>query len=135
MKKFDVGDEDIVADKLNLAAELFCEILPPFPIIFGKPVFQRDDGIVIHPFGVELHHFVGTLGGLVGFFEDILSVLEKLAGRGIKSDSDFFPGLVSRLLNRFQYHFNRFHIRLHRGRKPAFVPHRGIVATLLQHTF
>ena len=42
-RNFDVGDEQIVADELDLVAELVGQLLPAVPIVFGAAVFDGDD--------------------------------------------------------------------------------------------
>src|SRR3954469_5992297 len=51
-----VGHEQVVADELNLAAELLGEHLPALPIVFGTAVFDRDDRITGAPGGPEIDH-------------------------------------------------------------------------------
>ena len=72
---------------------------------------------------------------LVGFLEDVLAVLIKLAGRGIERDGDFFSRLVSGLRDGFEDDFNGLDIRLHRRREAAFVADCGVVAALFEHAF
>jgi hypothetical protein len=40
-----VGDEQIVADQLHLAADRVGERLPAVPIVLGHAVFDGDDGV------------------------------------------------------------------------------------------
>ena len=44
-----VGDEQIVADELDLLAERLRQVLPAVPVVFGQAVFDGDDGILAHP--------------------------------------------------------------------------------------
>ena len=45
LEELDVGDEDIVADELDLGAEFVGERFPILPIAFRAAVFDADDGI------------------------------------------------------------------------------------------
>ena len=40
-----VGDEEVVADELDVA-ELLGEELPAVPVVLGEAVFERDDGVL-----------------------------------------------------------------------------------------
>jgi len=42
-EKFYVRDKDIVTYQLNLLAELFRQLFPTDPIIFGTAIFDRND--------------------------------------------------------------------------------------------
>src|SRR5207244_12846893 len=61
LQELDVGDEEVVANELNLVADLFRQVRPAFPIVFGEAVFERDDRIIIRPLRPEADHLVGTL--------------------------------------------------------------------------
>ena len=43
LEELHVGDEQIVADELDLVAELVGELLPVRPVAFGAAVFDADD--------------------------------------------------------------------------------------------
>src|SRR2546423_3245964 len=80
LQELNVGDENVVAHQLNLPAEFLGQVRPAVPIILRQPIFQRHNGIVIHPLRPETHHLIRTLRRLVRLLEDILSVLIELAG-------------------------------------------------------
>jgi hypothetical protein len=67
-----VGDEQIVADELDLGAERVGQQLPAVPIVFGHAVFDGDDRILPDPVGPELHHLLGGALALVGLLEHVL---------------------------------------------------------------
>src|SRR6266704_850157 len=46
LEKFDIGDEEIVAHKLDLIAQFLSEYFPMFPIAFSATVFDANDGIL-----------------------------------------------------------------------------------------
>ena len=48
---FGVGDEQVVADKLALAADCVGQYLPAVPVIFGQAVFEADDRVLLDPLG------------------------------------------------------------------------------------
>ena len=56
-----------------LLAERLRQQLPALPIVFRHAVFNRDDRILPHPIGPELHHLLGGALALVGFLEDVLA--------------------------------------------------------------
>jgi hypothetical protein len=49
LEELDVGDEEIVADELDLVADGVGELLPGGPVVFGAAVFDGDDRV----FGAE----------------------------------------------------------------------------------
>ena len=133
-KMLRVGDEQIVAHQLDLLAERVGQQLPAVPIVFGHAVFDRDDGrILAHPVGPELHHLLAGALALVGLLEDVLAVLEELAGGRVEADADLLAGLVAGLRDGFEHALDGFLVRLQIGREAALVAHRGRVALLAEH--
>ena len=128
-----IRHEQVIAHQLNPVAQLFGQHRPTVPVVFGKAVFEGHDGIVIHPLRPIANHVFRSLRRLVGFLEDIFSILIELAGRRIERNRDLLARLVARLLNRFQHDVNALNIRLHRRSKSAFVADSRIVAALFQH--
>ena len=53
-----VGDEEVVADELDVVAELFGEELPAVPVVFGEAVFDGDDGVLADPVVPEVGHLL-----------------------------------------------------------------------------
>ena len=54
-----VGDEEVVADELDLGADEVGELAPAGPVVFGETVFERDDGVLAGPgLSVEVDHLV-----------------------------------------------------------------------------
>ena len=135
MQEGDIGDEQIVAHELNLAAKFFGQVLPAVPITLGQAVLKRNDGIVFRPLRPEADHIVRALRRFIGFLENVLSVLIKLAGRRVERNRDFFTRLIARLLNRFKNYFDGLDVRFHRGSETAFVADRCVVAAPFEHTF
>ena len=127
-----IRDEKIITDQLDAFAKPMSQFSPALPIILGQAVFEGDDGVIAHPFGPEADHFFRALHGFVGFFENVFSILIKLAGCGIERDGNLFTGLVSSLLDGFKYYFNGFNVRFHRRRETAFLANRSVVTALLQ---
>ena len=69
LEDLDVSDEDVVADQLDLAAELVGHQLPAVPIVFGETIFQRHDRILPDPVGPELHHVFAECSLLSDFLK------------------------------------------------------------------
>src|SRR5690606_10703313 len=44
-----VRNEQVIADQLHLAPQLFGKQLPAFPVVLGHTVFNGDDGILVAP--------------------------------------------------------------------------------------
>ena len=45
----DVGDEEVVADQLDLVADLAVQELPAVPVVLGQAVLQDDDAGIFSP--------------------------------------------------------------------------------------
>ena len=54
-----VGDEEIVADELDLLAELVGDRLPAGHVVLGHAVLDRDDRVALHELGVVVDHAAG----------------------------------------------------------------------------
>ena len=80
-----VGDEQVVADKLDVSADLLRQVLPAFPVVFGQPVFERNDGVFTGPVDPIVGHLLACERALVGLLEGVLAcaLVEELgAGAG-----------------------------------------------------
>ena len=93
-----VGDEEVVADELDLVADVFGEVLPAVPVVFGEAVFDGDDGVLVDPVLPEGGHLFGGEFALVGLLEDVLAglLVVELAGGGVEGDGDVFAWRCSR---------------------------------------
>src|SRR5262249_25881545 len=129
-----VGDKEIVADKLNLAAELVGKSAPAFPVVFGKAVFDGNDGILADPGVPEVDHLVARNLALVALLEDVLVLflVVELAGGWIERDGDLLAGLVAGCFDGFENQLDGFGVRLERGRESAFIADGRVVAVLLK---
>ena len=107
----------------------FCH---PSQSLFGEAVFQRYDGVIFHPLGIEFHHVIGALGRFIRLLENVLAILIELAGCGIEGDGDLFSGFISRLLNGFEDDFDGFNVRLDRRGEASFIANGGVVTTFLK---
>ncbi len=45
----DIGDEQVVADQLDLIAQFAVEKLPALPVVFGQAVLEHHDRVFPHP--------------------------------------------------------------------------------------
>src|SRR5690606_8499007 len=87
-----VGDEQIVADELDLAADLLGEVGPAIPVAFIHTVFDGEDRI----FGGESRQVIGKLRrteylALAG--QIVFAVLVELARRAIECEGDVLADL------------------------------------------
>ena len=133
---FRVGDKKIVADELYLPAQLSCEHLPAIPVVLGEAILDRDDRILRHPVSVEFDHICCALGRLIGFLENVSTVLVvELTRRGIQSHPDLIPRLVTGGFNSSQNQVDRLVIRFQIRRKPSFIAHGCLVSTVVKDFF
>ena len=54
-----IGDEHVIPHELHPTAQLARDRLPTFPIVFRERIFDRPEGIIVEPAGVQANHFVG----------------------------------------------------------------------------
>ena len=133
-EELDVGDEQIVADELDLAAELFGQQFPAVPIAFGAAVFDGDDRELLAPALVHGDHVGGGTPGLVALGEDVLLGfgVEELAGGDIEGDEDILAGLVAGGLDGLDEDFEGGGVAGEGGGESAFVADGGGQALALE---
>ena len=124
LQAFGVGHEEVVADELDVVAELVGEDLPSLPVVFGEAVFDGDDGVFLDPALVVGDHLFAESRALSDFLKTYFLVLVvEFAGGGIEGDGDLLAGLVAGLLDRFEDGFERFGVGLRViGAKPPSSP-------------
>src|SRR4029077_2671418 len=100
-----VGDKQIVADQLNLAAQRTGHELPAVPIVLGHTVLDGDDWILFHPLGPELYHLLGGPLTLVGFLENVLAAffVIELTGSWIEREPDLSTRFVASFGDGFEH--------------------------------
>ncbi|MND32218.1 hypothetical protein D3C80_227860 [compost metagenome] len=126
-----IGDEQIVADQLNLGADLVGQDLPAFPVVFGHAVFDRDDRILASEFGQVFSH--GSRFQRAAFtFENVLAILEEFGRGAIEAEEYVFTRLVAGLFDRLDDEVEGFRCTLQTRRKAAFVTNIGVVALCAQ---
>ncbi len=131
-----VGDEQVVADQLDLIADGIGEQLPAGPIVFGHAIFDGENRrILADPVGPELHHLFAGAFALVGLLEDVLAILEEFAGGGVEADSDVHAGLVAGLRDGFEAALDGFFVGFQHGGEAALVADGSGVAFLAEHLF
>src|SRR5260370_27226584 len=90
----DIGDEEVVANELNLAPEPVGQQLPSIPVVFGHAVLDADDRVSADPSLVkvdelqrgERHTFAREL---------VVPVAVQLAGRDVERERDLVTRFVS----------------------------------------
>ena len=64
-KAFGIGDEEIIADELDFAAETVGQFLPAFPVLFSESVFNGDDRVLVDQVFIKVDHFLCGLGCVI----------------------------------------------------------------------
>ena len=149
LEELDVGDEQIVADKLAALADLFGQQFPASPVGFAHAVFDAVDRV----FGDQFGQIVGLLfrfacnAELLGaaFFGLELSVivdavLEEFRRGAVERQRDLAAlalatRLVARLFDRLDNGFERVFRAVQNGGEAAFVADRGAQAAFLKNGF
>src|SRR5581483_295876 len=55
-----LGGDEIVTNNKDLLVERLHELLPTFVVVFGERVLEGDNGVLLHPTDVKIHHLVGA---------------------------------------------------------------------------
>src|SRR5262249_45412868 len=103
-----VRDEEVVADELDLFAELVGQELPAVPIVLRDPVLDRDDGVLVAEARVDADELRGGPWLLI---ERVTAVGVKFARRGVEAERYLLARLVARVLDRFQDALKSFFVR------------------------
>ena len=64
-KAFGIGDEEIIADELDFAAEAVGQFLPTVPVFFSESVFNGDDRVLVDQVFIKVDHFLCGLGCVI----------------------------------------------------------------------
>ncbi len=123
-----IGHEEVVADQLDLAAELVGGDLPAFPVVLGQAVLDRDDRVLADQL-LEIGDLLGRLALLAALAGvDVGAVLEELAGGRVERDGDVVAGLVAGLVDRLHDEVERLGGGAEIGGEAALVADVGVVA-------
>ena len=117
-----IGHEVVVTHQLDAGPESLGEQLPAGGVVLRHAILQRHDGILAHPILVKPHHLLMRFARAIRLVQDILSVLEKLARRGVERQRDLLAGRVAGLLDGLQNNLDRLRVRLQAGAKPPSSP-------------
>src|SRR5712692_4133579 len=134
-KNLRIGYKDVVADQLQLAAELLCKALPAVPVVLGHSVFERDDGELPRPARPELDHLFRCASGLVRLAENVLAarLVIEFAGGRVERNGRVLAGLVACRKDGLEQDFDGLFIRFEvRGKAALIADGRG-VAALFEH--
>ena len=101
LEELGVGDEEIVADELHLAADGVGELLPGRPVAFGAAVLDRDDRVLGGELLVEGDHLVAGVDLAGGLLEDVVLLLlhVELGGGDVEGEVDVLAELVAGVLD------------------------------------
>ena len=126
-----VGDEEVVADELDLVAKAFGEFLPAFPIGFGKAVFDCDDSRIFFDHSLEItDHLLSGLLSFFGFDEviDAVAFIE-FGGSNVHTKEDLFAKLIASFLNRLGNEGERLFVALLAAwGESTFIANTGLIA-------
>ena len=130
-----IGNEQVVAHQLDLAAQFPGHLLPAFPVLFIQAIFNGDDGVLFHqllPVCDELTG--GELGAGLGQLVEALALgALPLGGSGIHGQHEVPAGLITGLLDGGQNGLDGLLVAGQVGGKAALVAHAAAQAGLVQH--
>ena len=134
LQTFSIGNEQVVANQLYLAAQLCRQLLPAFPVFFVQSVFDRDDRILLYQISPVLNQFVGSKisAGLRLVIEALALFAFPLRRSSVHRDHEIPARLIARCLYRFQNGFNGFVIAGQVRSKAALVADRSCQSLGLQ---
>ena len=119
-----IGDKEVVAHQLHRGTQAGGEAAPALPVIFGEPVFERDDRIRPAQTGVVVEQLRGlTLRSFTR--EAVRSILVQVAGGDVDGNGHIGTGTVSGLADRVHQHVEGFFSRPELGGKSTFVADGG----------
>ena len=125
-----VGDEEVVADDLDLVADLLGEVLPVVPLVLGERVLDGDDREV----GDELLVVLDHRGGVLGLALELVGlglVVKELRGGDVHGQGDVLAGLVAGLLDGLDDELEGLAVGVEVGGEAALVAQAGGQAALL----
>ena len=123
LQELGVGDEQVVADKLDLVADALGQLAPGRPVVFGQAVFDGDDRVLVDQVGVVVHHLVA--GERAAFaLQDIRAVVVELGRGRVHRDHDLLARLVAGLVDGFQDDLDGLLVGRQVRREAAFVADR-----------
>ena len=121
-----VGDEQVVANQLDLGADGLGQHGPALPVVLGHAVLEGDDGIGV---GELLPHIdqllLGHLLAGLGLDVALLLVVPPLGGSGVDGDHEVLAGLEAGLLDGLHDDLQGVLILLQVGGVAALVAHAG----------
>ena len=94
-----IGDEEVVADQLHLAAQPLGQQLPAVEVVLGAAVLDGDDRVAVDQAGQVVDH-AGGVERLALAGHAVLAVLEELAGGGVAAEVEVLAGAVAGRLAR-----------------------------------
>ena len=129
-----VGDEQVVAHQLDLAAQLAGHLLPAFPVLFVQTVLDGDDGVLLHqllPVCDELTG--GELGAGLGQLVEALALgALPLGGGSVHGQHEVPAGKITGLLDGGQNGLDGLLVAGQVGSEAALVAHGGSQTLCLQ---
>ncbi|OEI69359.1 phosphopyruvate hydratase [Curtobacterium sp. ER1/6] len=124
-----VRDVQVVADELQLGAELGGQVLPALPVVLGQGVLDGDEGVVRDEVGeVPRELLARELLAL----ERVLAVVEELGRGDVEAERDVLARGEAGLLDRGEQEVERGAVRRELRREAALVAEAGRQALLLQ---
>ncbi len=125
-----VGDEEVVADELDLVAEAVGHRLPAVPVRLVEGVLDGDERVRRDEVGVVVDH----LGrGLATTLEGVGPVLVELRGGDIEGEADLLARRVARLLDGLEDEVEGGPVGVEVGGEATLVAESGGQALLLEH--
>ncbi|BAC17851.1 conserved hypothetical protein [Corynebacterium efficiens YS-314] len=91
-----VGDEEVIADDLNLVTDLGGQCDVAIPVVLLQRILDGDDRVLVDKLGVDVRHL---LGGVLATLEVVFAVLEELGGSNIQGQGDVLARLEAGLLD------------------------------------
>ena len=126
-----VGDKKIIANDLQAFTQQRRHVAHALDIVFGKPIFHRDDGVVVDPAFIDLQELVPVEAAV--FAAPVVNAFVVVLGGGqIQTNRHLLTGFEARLFNRFEQGFNRAFVGTKLRPKAAFISHAQVLAALVQ---
>ena len=115
-----VGDEEVVADDLDLVADLSGELGVALPVVFLQRILDGHDRVVLDELLVDLDHILGAVLAALEVVDALVLVVE-LGRCSVQGESDVLAELVAGLLHSLSNEVQSFLGGINRRSEAALV--------------
>ena len=134
-QEFDVRDEQVIADQLDLVAQFFGEHFPAPPIVLGAAVFDADDRIFRNELPIKIDQFLALELLARALLENVFAGIRiiEFGGRDVQGQENLFARFVTGVFDGLQDDLDCGFGTVEPGGKAALIAHSSGEAFFLEH--